>query len=65
MIEELDVVVLCREHRAHGLVPGDVGTVVCLLGPKTAAVEFVRPDGFLRELADLPTADLLIVIKHS
>ncbi|NQX02752.1 DUF4926 domain-containing protein [bacterium] len=53
-INELDVVALCREVTAHGLVPGDVGTVVMVHGDGAAfEVEFVGYDGHTVALVTL------------
>jgi ATP-dependent exoDNAse (exonuclease V) alpha subunit len=46
MITELQTVALTRDDPEHGLVAGDIGTVVHVYGDKGAAeVEFVRADG--------------------
>ena len=45
-MKELDLVVLNRPLREHGLVTGDVGTVVHVYADGTTLeVEFVRADG--------------------
>lgn len=45
-ISELDIVVLTRDQVEHGLVAGDVGTVVHRYGDgKTLEVEFVTGEG--------------------
>jgi hypothetical protein len=45
MINELDQAVLTVDLPEHGLVHGDIGTVVLLHGEKGYEVEFVALDG--------------------
>lgn len=53
MIQELDQVVLTVDLPEHGLVRGDVGTVVLLHGEAACEVEFVALDGETIAIASL------------
>ena len=54
----LDVVILERDLPAHGLVTGDLGTVVELYGDSAAEVEFVCASGRTQALVELAVSDL-------
>jgi hypothetical protein len=58
-MKELDLVVLKRPVREHGLEVGDVGTVVHVYrGGEAAEVEFVRADGATIGVVTLEAAAL-------
>lgn len=58
-MHEHDVVVLTRPLGEHGLVAGDVGTVVHVYADRRACeVEFVRGDGETVAVATLLAADV-------
>ncbi len=52
----LDVVVLNEEMPAHGLRPGDLGTVVEIYAPDALEVEFVTASGRTQALVTLPSS---------
>ena len=54
----LDVVVLTRDLAAHGLRPGDLGTIVEQYGPDSVGVEFVAASGRTQALVTLRPGDL-------
>ncbi len=59
MIEELDVVVLRREVKEHGLVADDTGTVVhCYADGLAYEVEFLAADGDTIALLTLKKDDV-------
>jgi hypothetical protein len=63
-IESLDVVALLEDLPAHGLVRGQVGTVVELLAPGVFEVEFSDDEG--RSYATLALkVDQLMLLHHS
>ena len=62
-LELLSVVALLRDWPEHGLVRGQVGTVVELLSPAVAEVEFSDDDGRTYAMVALP-ADELIRLHH-
>lgn len=58
-IEELDLVALVRDVPAHGLVRGDVGTVVHLhTDGRSYEVEFAAGDGMTIAVLTLPSTDV-------
>lgn len=58
MIQELQTVALTRDDPEHGLVAGDIGTVVHVYaGQQAAEVEFVRADGFTVAVLTLRAAE--------
>lgn len=57
-IRELDSVVLERDLPEHGLRKGDLGAVVCVYGPDTFEVEFVRVSGRTQALVQLTRGDI-------
>ena len=59
--ELLDVVALTEDAPDHGLVAGQVGTVVDLLDPTHVLVEFSNDNGEPYALAAIPTASLLVL----
>lgn len=64
-INELDVVALTCELAAHGLVRGDVGTVVLVHGDGAAfEVEFVGYDGHTVALATLENDQIRPLDSH-
>ena len=58
MIEELNQVVLTVDLPEHGLVRGDIGTVVLLHGEEGYEVEFVALDGETIAVASLSTSQV-------
>ena len=63
-IETLDVVALLEDLPRHGLVRGQVGTVVEPLAPGVVEVEFSDDEG--RSYAMIPIeVDRLMVLHHS
>lgn len=59
MIRDLDLVVLTRDAKDHGLKAGDVGTVVHCYADKVGfEVEFVAADGRTIGVLTLTTADI-------
>ena len=58
MIEELNQVVLTLDLPEHGLVRGDIGTVVLLHGEEGYEVEFVALDGETIAVASLSTSQV-------
>jgi hypothetical protein len=62
-LEPLSVVVLLRDLPEQGLVRGQVGTVVELLSPTVAEVEFSDDEGRTYAMASL-SADELIRLHH-
>jgi hypothetical protein len=62
-IESLDVVALLEDLPAHGLVRGQVGTVVELLAPGVFEVEFSDDEGRSYAMLALKV-DLLMVLRH-
>ena len=61
-IHLLDVVALTTDLPASGLVRGQVGTVVEVLGPGTCEVEFSDDDG--RTYAQLPLREDQLLLLH-
>ncbi len=57
----LDVVALLRDAPEHGLVRGQVGTVVDLSPSGTALVEFADGEGETFASPALPVTDLLVL----
>jgi hypothetical protein len=57
-IRTLDVVVLTRDLPEHGLLRGDLGTVVEQYGPEAIGVEFVAASGRTQALVTLRLEDL-------
>jgi ATP-dependent exoDNAse (exonuclease V) alpha subunit len=58
MIAELQTVALTRDDPEHGLVAGDIGTVVHVYPNQDAAeVEFVRADGLTVAVLTLRAAE--------
>ena len=57
-VELLDVVILQRDLPTHGLVVGDLGTVVELYEDGSAEVEFVCASGRTQALVELAVSDL-------
>ena len=55
MTKELDSVVLTADLPEHGLVHGDIGTVVLLHGDEGYEVEFVALDGETLAVVSLST----------
>lgn len=62
-IELLAVVALLKDLPKHGLTRGQVGTVVEILSPATAEVEFSDDEGVPYALAPVPS-DELIRLHH-
>ncbi len=58
MIKELNQVVLTVDLPDHGLVRGDIGTVVLLHGEEGYEVEFVALDGETIAVASLSTSQV-------
>ncbi|MGC9222530.1 MAG: DUF4926 domain-containing protein [Terracidiphilus sp.] len=58
-LELLAEVALLRDQPEHGLVRGQVGTVVEILSPKTVEVEFNDDEGRTYATAALATGDLV------
>jgi Domain of unknown function (DUF4926) len=58
-LELLSVVALLRDLPEHGLVRGQVGTVVELLSPAVAEVEFSDDEGRTYAMAALPVGELI------
>jgi hypothetical protein len=63
-IESLDVVALLEDLPAHGLVRGQVGTVVELLAPGVFEVEFNDDEGRSYAMVALKV-DQLMVLHHN
>ena len=61
-IRVLDVVALTEDIPDHGLLRGQVGTVVEALGPGVCEVEFVDNDG--RTYATLPLKSSQLLVLH-
>ncbi|MBS0165291.1 MAG: DUF4926 domain-containing protein [Nitrospira sp.] len=61
-IRLLDVVALTEDIPGHGLLRGQVGTVVESLGPGVFEVEFVDNDG--RTYATLPLKSSQLLVLH-
>lgn len=59
--QQLDVVAVLNAPPDEPIEVGDVGTVVELLPPDGAEVEFLTRDGRTRALVTLPIADLLVL----
>jgi hypothetical protein len=59
-IQLLDVVVVTRDFPEHGVLAGDLGTVVeCYEGqPESYEVEFINADGQTRALLTLPAEQI-------
>ena len=58
-MKELDVAVLAREVPEHGLMPGDVGTIVhCYTGDTAYEVEFVTAEGTTIAVLTLESIDV-------
>ena len=57
----LDVVALLADRPAAGLARGQVGTIVELLDPSAALVEFSGDDGRAFAIESIPRADLLVL----
>jgi hypothetical protein len=55
MVKELDQIALAVDLPEHGLVPGDIGTVVLLHGEEGYEVEFVALDGETIAIVSLST----------
>jgi hypothetical protein len=62
-IKLLDVVALTEDFREHGLVRGQVGTVVEELPPAAYEVEFCDDQGRAYALVGVP-GDKLIVLRY-
>ena len=62
-IPQLSVVALLEDLPTHGLVRGQVGTVVEQLAPGVCEVEFSDDDGKSYASIGVPTAQLL-VLRH-
>jgi hypothetical protein len=62
-IELLAVVALLSDVPEHGLVRGQVGTVVEMLAPDAVAVEFLDEEGYTYALEFLQV-DALIALHH-
>ena len=60
-IHLLDVVALTEDIPAHGLLRGQVGTVVEFLGPDMFEVEFVDNDGRTYATLSLKASQLLVL----
>lgn len=59
VIKELDVVVITQDVPEHGLISGDVGTVVhCYNGGEAYEVEVVAANGHTVALLTLPSASV-------
>lgn len=63
-IESLSVVAILKDIPEHGLVRGQVGTVVEILGPTAVDVEFSDDHGITYALVSL-RSDELIRLHHS
>lgn len=64
-VKLLDVVALTDDVSEHGLLRGQVGTVVELLDERTVEVEFADDDGRTYALASIPTGRLLVLHYQS
>jgi hypothetical protein len=62
-LEPLAVVALLQDVPEHGLERGQVGTIVDILSPTAAEVEFVDNNGHTYALATLPAA-VLMRLRH-
>jgi hypothetical protein len=62
-IKPFDVVAILEDHRAKGLVRGQVGTVVETLAPNVFEVEFSDNDGRIYASLALK-GDELLVLHH-
>jgi hypothetical protein len=60
-IRVLDVVALTEDIPAHGLLRGQVGTVVEYLGPDMFEIEFVDNDGRTYATLSLKSSQLLVL----
>jgi hypothetical protein len=60
----LDLVAVLNGSAEGEVRAGDVGTVVELLPPDGAEVEFVRRDGRTRSVVALPLRDLLVLNRE-
>ena len=60
-IQLLDVVALTEDVPQHGLVRGQVGTVVESLGPDSFEVEFADDSGRTYALAPLRASQLIVL----
>jgi hypothetical protein len=58
-LELFAVVALLRDLPEHGLLRGQVGTVVEVWSPEDAEVEFVDSQGYTYGLLAIKTADLM------
>ena len=61
-IRVLDVVALTVDLPDHGLIRGQVGTVVESLGPSTFEVEFSDDDGRSYGILPVPGDELLVLL---
>lgn len=63
-LELLSVVAVLRDLPEHGLVRGQVGTVVELLSPTATLVEFSDDQGHTYAMAPLHTGELIRLYHH-
>lgn len=64
-LKELELAALCRDLPAHGLVAGDIGTVVLVhRGGEAYEVEFVAADGETIALETLRAGEVEAVVGH-
>lgn len=63
-IELLSVVAVLSDLPEHGLVRGQVGTIVEELSPKVALVEFIDDQGRTYAMAPLPIEELIRLYHH-
>ncbi|MXY08796.1 MAG: DUF4926 domain-containing protein [Gemmatimonadetes bacterium] len=64
MIQELDLVVLTRSIKEHGLQFGDVGTVVhCYADHQAYEVEFIDGDGETLAVLTLNASDIRLQVS--
>ena len=55
---ELEMVVLTRRVPEHGLMPGDLGTIVQMFDDGVAEVEFVTASGMTQAVVTLSPPDI-------
>ena len=64
MIKELDIVVLERHVPEHGLICGDIGTIVHAYGNTNAyEVEFANGEGETMAVVTLEASDIRVLSK--
>ena len=58
-INELDVIALLKEIPVHGLVRGDIGTVVTILSDSVYEVEFMAEHGVSKAVIPVTEKDIM------